>query len=66
MVAFLGAGLYKLNTLHCALWLGGHARLIRGQVLKVREYDFVQLRARLEPVTHGILWCTYYATPFSH
>jgi peptide/nickel transport system permease protein len=44
MVAFLGAGLNKLIFALCVIgWVGyAYARLIRGQVLKVREYDFVQ------------------------
>jgi len=42
MVAFLGAGLNKLILALCIIGWDGYARLIRGQVLKVREYDFVQ------------------------
>src|SRR5688500_9023983 len=42
MVAFLGAGLNKLILALCIIGWVGYARLIRGQVLKVREYDFVQ------------------------
>ena len=42
MVAFLGAGLNKLMFALCIIGWVGYARLIRGQVLKVREYDFVQ------------------------
>ncbi len=42
MVAFLGAGLNKLILALCFIGWVGYARLIRGQVLKVREYDFVQ------------------------
>ncbi len=42
MVAFLGAGLNKLIIALCIIGWVGYARLIRGQVLKVREYDFVQ------------------------
>lgn len=41
-VAFLGAGLGKLIMALCVIGWVGYARLIRGQVLKVREYDFVQ------------------------
>jgi peptide/nickel transport system permease protein len=41
-VAFLGAGLNKLIMALCVIGWVGYARLIRGQVLKVREYDFVQ------------------------
>ena len=42
MVAFLGAGLNKLILALSIIGWVGYARLIRGQVLKVREYDFVQ------------------------
>ena len=42
MVAFLGAGLNNLILALCIIGWVGYARLIRGQVLKVREYDFVQ------------------------
>ncbi|MBA3714281.1 MAG: ABC transporter permease [Pyrinomonadaceae bacterium] len=42
MVAFLGAGLNKLIFALCIIGWVGYARLLRGQVLKVREYDFVQ------------------------
>jgi peptide/nickel transport system permease protein len=41
-VAFLGAGLGKLILALCVIGWVGYARMIRGQVLKVREYDFVQ------------------------
>src|SRR4029450_8747307 len=42
LVAFLGNGLNKLILALCIIGWVGYARLIRGQVLKVREYDFVQ------------------------
>ena len=42
LVAFLGRGLDKLIMALCVIGWVGYARLIRGQVLKVREYDFVQ------------------------
>src|SRR5437762_1881028 len=42
MVAFLGAGLNKLIFALCVIGWVGYARVMRGQVLKVREYDFVQ------------------------
>ncbi|MDT4967465.1 MAG: peptide/nickel transport system permease protein [Acidobacteriota bacterium] len=42
LVAFLGKGLDKLIFALCVIGWVGYARLIRGQVLKVREYDFVQ------------------------
>src|SRR4029078_194022 len=42
MGGFLGAVLKKLILSLCIIGWVGYARLIRGQVLKVREYDFVQ------------------------
>ncbi len=42
LVAFLGAGLGKLILALCVIGWVGYARVMRGQVLKVREYDFVQ------------------------
>lgn len=42
LVAFLGAGLEKLILALCIIGWVGYARVMRGQVLKVREYDFVQ------------------------
>src|SRR5213082_2331128 len=42
LVAFLGAGINKLILALCIIGWVGYARLIRAQVLKVREYDFVQ------------------------
>jgi peptide/nickel transport system permease protein len=42
LVAFLGAGINKLIFALCLIGWVGYARLIRGQVLKVRERDFVQ------------------------
>ncbi len=41
MVAFLGPSLQNLIAALCAIGWVGYARLMRGQVLKVREYDFV-------------------------
>jgi peptide/nickel transport system permease protein len=41
LVAFLGAGLEKLILALCIIGWVGYARVMRGQVLKVREYDFV-------------------------
>jgi peptide/nickel transport system permease protein len=41
MVAFLGPGLNNLILALSVIGWVGYARLIRGQVLKVREYDFV-------------------------
>ena len=42
LVAFLGAGLDKMILALCIIGWVGYARVMRGQVLKVREYDFVQ------------------------
>ncbi len=41
LAAFLGAGLDKLILALCIIGWVGYARVMRGQVLKVREYDFV-------------------------
>jgi peptide/nickel transport system permease protein len=41
MVAFLGPGLNNMILALSIIGWVGYARLIRGQVLKVREYDFV-------------------------
>jgi peptide/nickel transport system permease protein len=41
LVAFLGAGQSKLITALCVIGWVGYARVMRGQVLKVREYDYV-------------------------
>lgn len=42
LVAFLGAGLEKVIFALCIIGWVGYARVMRAQVLKVREYDFVQ------------------------
>jgi peptide/nickel transport system permease protein len=42
LVAFLGPGLGKMIFALCIIGWVGYARVMRGQVLKVREYDFVQ------------------------
>jgi len=42
MVAFLGPGQGKLILALCVIGWVGYARVMRGQVLKVREYDYVQ------------------------
>jgi peptide/nickel transport system permease protein len=42
MVAFLGTGLNKLILALTIIGWVGYARVMRGQVLKVKEYDFVQ------------------------
>jgi len=40
LVAFLGAGQGKLIAALCVIGWVGYARVMRGQVLKVREYDY--------------------------
>jgi peptide/nickel transport system permease protein len=42
IVGFMGKGLGKMILALCIIGWVGYARLIRGQVLKIREYDFVQ------------------------
>ncbi|HTH37761.1 MAG TPA: ABC transporter permease [Pyrinomonadaceae bacterium] len=42
LVAVLGAGLEKVILALCIIGWVGYARVMRAQVLKVREYDFVQ------------------------
>ena len=56
MVAFLGSGLNKLIFALCIIGWVGYARLIRGQVLKVREYDFVQAARALGAGDRRILF----------
>lgn len=47
LVAFLGPGLWKLIlALAIGGWIG-YARLVRGQVLKVRELDFIEAERAL-------------------
>src|SRR5581483_8700613 len=41
MVAFLGPSITNLIIALCVIGWVGYARLMRGQVLKVREYDYV-------------------------
>ena len=41
LVAFLGTGQGKLIAALCVIGWVGYARVMRGQVLKVREYDYV-------------------------
>lgn len=56
MVAVLGAGLGKLIFALCIIGWVGYARVIRGQVLKVREYDFVQAARALGASNMRILF----------
>ena len=56
MVAFLGPGLEKLILALCIIGWVGYARVMRGQVLKVREYDFVQAARALGASNMRILF----------
>ena len=56
LVAFLGAGLNKLILALCVIGWVGYARVMRGQVLKVREYDFVQAARALGASNMRILF----------
>lgn len=55
LVAFLGAGLGKLIFALTIIGWTGYARVIRAQVLKVREYDFVQAARALGASNNRIL-----------
>jgi peptide/nickel transport system permease protein len=65
LVAFLGGGLNKLILALCIIGWVGYARLIRGQVLKVREYDFVQAARALGAGDMRILFVHICRTPSS-
>jgi peptide/nickel transport system permease protein len=56
LVAFLGAGLEKVILALCVIGWVGYARVMRGQVLKVREYDFVQAARALGASDRRILF----------
>ncbi len=56
LVAFLGAGLDRLIFALCVIGWVGYARVMRGQVLKVREYDFVQAARALGAGNFRILF----------
>ena len=56
LVAFLGAGLGKMILALCVIGWVGYARVMRGQVLKVREYDFVQAAKALGASNMRILF----------
>ncbi len=56
LVAFLGSGLNKLILALCVIGWVGYARVMRGQVLKVREYDFVQAARALGASNMRILF----------
>jgi len=55
-VAFLGPGLLNLIlALSIGGWVG-YARLVRGQVLRAREFEYVQAARALGASTPRILW----------
>ena len=56
LVAFLGAGLEKTILALCVIGWVGYARVMRGQVLKVREYDFVTAARALGASNRRILF----------
>src|SRR6187455_2385939 len=56
LVAFLGAGQGKLIAALCVIGWVSYARVMRGQVLKVREYDFVQAARALGASNMRILF----------
>ena len=56
LVAFLGAGLWKTILALCVIGWVGYARVMRGQVLKIREYDFVQAARALGASNMRILF----------
>lgn len=56
LVAFLGAGLGKVILALSVIGWVGYARVMRGQVLKVREYDFVQAAKALGASNMRILF----------
>ena len=56
IVAFLGASLTNLITALCVIGWVSYARLIRGQVLKVRELDYVTASRALGAGDFRIVW----------
>src|SRR4051812_40219786 len=42
ILSFFSHGIFKMLLALCSIGWVGYARVMRGQVLKVREYDFVQ------------------------
>lgn len=56
LVAFLGAGQGKLIAALCVIGWVGYARVMRGQVLKVREFDYVLAARALGAGNLRILW----------
>ncbi len=56
LINFFGKGLAKLILALCIIGWVGYARVMRGQVLKVREYDFVQAAKALGASNMRILF----------
>lgn len=56
LVAFLGAGQSKLIAALCVIGWVGYARVMRGQVLKIREYDYVMAARALGAGNSRILF----------
>ena len=55
-VSIFGEGLAKMILALCVIGWVGYARVMRGQVLKVREYDFVQAARALGASNFRILF----------
>lgn len=56
IIAIVGEGLSKMLFALCVIGWVGYARVMRGQVLKVREYDFVQAARALGASNFRILF----------
>lgn len=56
LIAIVGEGLSKMLFALCIIGWVGYARVMRGQVLKVREYDFVQAARALGASNMRILF----------
>ena len=56
IISGFGLGLSKIILALCIIGWVGYARLMRGQVLKVREYDFVQAARALGASNFRILF----------
>lgn len=56
ILSFLSKGLFKMLLALCVIGWVGYARVMRGQVLKVREYDFVQAARALGASNMRILF----------
>jgi len=56
LVAVLGPSLANVLFAMAAVGWVSYARLVRGQVLKAREFDYVQAARALGARTHRVLW----------